>query len=355
LNKGNQSQDTVEMGEEGNVQTDESEDLAEAMLTAARSVVRTCMQIRSVEAVLVITDPDYSEIGRALYEAAAEVTDRILMMMMPPSLKEGNEPPTQVADLMRRQDVILIATQHSLTHSRARAIASREGARIASMPGIDAETFAYGGMTADYNALQKEISGFNRLLRRRREVRITNDAGTDLTFLTGGRWVLEDNGICNRPSAITNLPAGKIFVLPKEGSAHGRIVIDGSLEGDLMEEPISILIEDGLIVDVTGGEMAERMNRKLEIARTGLRPSKAAMVGTFAEFGFGMNPRAKLSGNKLEDLVHRGGAYFGFGNNMALGGSAAVPINIRGVIRKPTVVLEDVELMIDGKVNMKVK
>ena len=54
------------------------------------------------------------------------MTDRVLMMMMPPSHREGNEPPNPVADLMRRQDVVLMATKHSLTHTRARANASRE-------------------------------------------------------------------------------------------------------------------------------------------------------------------------------------------------------------------------------------
>ena len=216
------------MSEADETQPDADEQREEAMLTAARSVVRTCMQVRQVESVLIITDPESSEIGRALYEATAMVTDRVLMMMMPPSHREGNEPPNSVADLMRRQDVVLMATKHSLTHTRARANASRENVRIASLPGIDAETFANGGMTADYNALQKEISGLNSILRRRRDVHVTSEAGTDLKFTTGSRWILEDNGICNRPGAITNLPAGKVFVLPKEGSAKGRIVIDGS-------------------------------------------------------------------------------------------------------------------------------
>ncbi len=343
------------MSEEGNMLDSDSEELAQAMLTAARSVVRTCMQIRSVESVLVITDPKFAEVGRALYEASAEVTERILLMMMPASLREGSEPPNQVADLMRRQDVILIATQFSMTHTRARANASREGARIASMPGIDALIFASGGMTADYNALQKEISGINKLLRRRREVVITSEVGTNLTFTTGGRWILEDNGICNRPGVITNLPAGKIFVLPKEGTAHGRIVIDGSWQGKLVDEPISILVEKGQIVDIVGGDLADQINSKIEATKTGLRQSEAALVGTFAEFGFGMNPRAKLSGNYLEDLVYRGGAYFGFGNNLALGGTASVPLNLRGVARKLSVQLEDVDLLVEGKVTLKVK
>ena len=115
------------------------------------------------ENVLVVTDPTTSEVGRALYEAASEVTDRILMMMMPRSHMQGNEPPASVGYLMRRQNVVLLATKNSLTHTRARLTSSREGARIASMPGITEAMMASGGMTADYNALQKEISGLNPL------------------------------------------------------------------------------------------------------------------------------------------------------------------------------------------------
>ena len=355
FNKGGRPREVVDMDETDEAQASAEEQREEAMLTAARSVVRTCMQVRPVESVLILTDPESSEIGRSLYEATASVTDRVLMMMMPPSHREGNEPPNPVAELMRRQDIVLIATKHSLTHTRARANASRENVRIASLPGIDSVTFANGGMTADYHALQKEISGLNSILRRRREVQVTSEAGTDLKFTTGGRWILEDNGICNRPGAITNLPAGKVFVLPKEGTATGRIVIDGSWEGEKLEKPISILIEEGLITDVSGDEKAEAIWQQLEDARSGLRPSKAAMVGNVAEFGFGMNPRAKIIGNPLEDLVSRGAIYIGFGNNMALGGTVNVPLHIRGICRKATVELEDVDLLVEGKVTAKVR
>ena len=101
------------------------------------------------------------------------------MMMMPRSHRQGNEPPASVGDLMRRQNVVLLATRNSLTHTRARITASQQGARIASMPGIDEEMLAIGGMTADYNALQREISGLNPMLRRRRDVRVTSPTGTD--------------------------------------------------------------------------------------------------------------------------------------------------------------------------------
>ena len=70
-------------------------EIIESMLVSARSIIRTCMEIRNHEDVVIITDTHTSEIGRALYEAAAEVTDRVLLMMIPPAFKSGNEPQVQ--------------------------------------------------------------------------------------------------------------------------------------------------------------------------------------------------------------------------------------------------------------------
>tara|TARA_B100001250_G_scaffold217422_1_gene186534 strand:- start:9026 stop:10057 length:1032 start_codon:yes stop_codon:yes gene_type:complete len=338
------------MPEEPEITAEPSDDLSEAMLTAARSVVRTCMQIRPSEHVLVVTDPETSEVGRALYEATAEVTDRILLMMMPPSHKKGMEPPSPVAELMRQQDVVLLATKTSLTHTRARRNATRENARIASMPGITTEILSKGGMTADYGAMKKEISGLNTLLRKRTSVVVRTPGGTDLSFRTGARWVLEDSGICNRPGQITNLPAGKVFVLPKEGTANGKVVIDGSWEGHRLEEPLTLLIEDGIVIGTSGGEESEEITRVMDEARSRVRTSLIERVGTIAEFGFGMNPRSHISGNQLEDQVVRGSAYIAIGDNSALGGTASVGFQLRGVMNKPSVELEDVDLVVDGKI-----
>ena len=50
------------------------DDTSEAMLSTARSVIRTCLQVRREEDVLVITDPETAEVGQSLYEEAARVT-----------------------------------------------------------------------------------------------------------------------------------------------------------------------------------------------------------------------------------------------------------------------------------------
>lgn len=184
-------------------------------------------------------------------------------------------------------------------------------------------------------------------------MRVRSASGTDVEFLTGDRWILEDNGICNRPAQVSNLPAGKVFVLPKEKSMNGTIVIDGSWEGRLLEEPLSFQIRDGLVEAVSGGEVAEEIRGVFELAKVGIRSSRKDRVWTVAEFGFGMNPRATdLVGNKVEDLVVRGSAYFGFGDNSHIGGTARVGIHLRGSLIEPEVVLEDNVIVSDGKVSI---
>ena len=54
------------MSENRENETEDSEDFVESMLTSARSIIRTCLQIRSFETILIVTDPESSVIGRAL-------------------------------------------------------------------------------------------------------------------------------------------------------------------------------------------------------------------------------------------------------------------------------------------------
>ena len=329
----------------------DSENDSESMLTSARSVIRTCLQIRPFEPVLIVTDPESSAIGRALYEAAAEVTDRTLMMMMPTSDKKGSEPPDYVAELMRKQDVVILATKSSLTHTKARINASRTGrTRIISMPGINENMFSIGGMTADYNALQKEISGLTSIFRRKRDVRVTSPGGTDIRFSIGAKWRTDDNGICNRPGQVMNLPSGRVFVFPKEETMNGTIVIDGSWEGNLIQEPIIMEVENGIVTNISESDISEKINSIFAEVSKPLNKSKAALVKTVAEFGFGMNSRAKVVGNLLEDQVVRGAAHFVLGDNSAYGGKNNIGLQMRGVILKPTIELQDIDLVKDGKI-----
>ena len=310
---------------------------SEALKASADMVVKTCMEIYRHENVLIVADPTTSEIGEALYLSASEISDRVLMVVMPRGKHHGEEPPRPVGDLMRQQDVILAPTRYSLTHTHARLAATRQKARITTMPGMNVEMFTEGGMTADFALIKANIAEVYGRLRRKRTIHVTSPSGTDVTFDVNWReWNLDDSGICNRPAMVTNLPAGKVFITPKEGSMDGTVVIDGAWDADLLDETMSLTIEKGRVVDVTGGQEAAQLRQNFRDAAAKMKNREREAIWEEAEFGFGMNPKARLRGNILEDEKVLGTSYF------TIGAQISSSARFVGVIK-------DVTIMIDGE------
>ena len=332
--------------------SENSEASIEELLSAsAKMVVETCMDIRRGENVLIVCDPTTGDIGQALHEATIKKSERVLLIVMPKAKHHGEEPPTPVSNLMRQQQVVLAPTKYSLTHTKAVRQALRDGARVATMPGITNDMFTHGGMAADFNKIKKRISNLGPYFRRRRIVNVKSNQGTDITFEVNWReWKLDDNGICNRPGQVMNLPSGRVFVFPKEETMNGKIVIDGSWEGKLIVEPIVMEIEKGVVTSISESEFTDTINLTFDEVSKSLNKNKAAIVKTVAEFGFGMNARAKVIGNLLEDQVVRGAAHFILGDNSAYGGKNNIGLQMRGVILKPTIELKDIDLVKDGKI-----
>ena len=327
----------------------DKEELQEKMLESAKMVTHTCMDIRREENVLIVCDPTTGEIGQALHETARKRSDRVLLIVMPKGRHHGEEPPAPVANLMKQQQIVIAPTRYSLTHTRAIRSAIREGARVATMPGMSNEMFVNGGMTANFNQIKKNISNLSGVLRRKRLIHVKDKKGTDIEFEINWReWKLDDNGICNRPRMITNLPAGKAFIMPREGTMNGTIVIDGTWESTLLEEPLELTVEKGIVIDIKGDSTAAQIRQQFGEAATRLRSKDRELVWTVAEFGFGMNPEARLTGHVLEDEKRQGTCYFSIGDNSSLGGNAIVGIHIPGVLSKPSVWLDDMQILDDG-------
>lgn len=330
--------------------SDEEElDEHQKMLNSALTVIDTCMDLRRGENILIVCDPTTTDIGQALHDAASMRSDRVLLVVMPKGRHHGEEPPAPVSNLMRQQQVVIAPTKYSLTHTRAVRQAIKDGARVATMPGMTMEMFTEGGMSADFNIIKKNIGEMNAVLRRKRIVNVKSETGTNVTFEVNWReWKLDDNGVCNRPRMLTNLPAGKIFTLPREGTMNGTIVIDGSWDSALVDEPVVLQVENGLVVDVKGGTAAAQIRQTFGEAAKRLKSKEQENVWTIAEFGFGMNPNARLLGNVLEDEKRLGTAYFSIGDNTTLGGTAAVGIQISGVLASPSIWLDETPLLEDG-------
>jgi len=316
------------------------------MSEGAKTAVTVCMGVKSSDSVLVITDEGKKEIGEALFRAAMEITPNVLLVVMPETSQHGAEPIKRVRELMKTADVIFAPTTHSITHTRARRMATKAGARIATMPGITNEMMSRGGMTADFKEIRSRIKKVHSSIKNKKKVYITSNEGTNLEFsIERRKWVLEDTGICRKKGSFTNLPAGEIFIAPVEGSANGKLVVDGSFS-NILEKPITITIEDGFATKFAGKDHKEIESLITEASEKLKDPKIAYNV---AKFGMGMNPKSRIIGNILEDEKTLGTIHIGFGGNFTMGGKVHAGVQTEGIVRSPTVHVDDVLVIENGK------
>ena len=120
-------------------------------------------------------------------------------------------------------------------------------------------------------------------------------------------------------------------------------VVDGSFAGLglIGSVNIKVEVENGYAVKITGGNAAKKLNTILDEVGKDAR--------NIAEFGIGTNDSAKLSGIILEDEKVMGTVHIALGNNVTMGGIVNVPIHVDGVIKQPTVWMDDKLLIKDGK------
>ena len=55
-----------------------------------------------------------------------------------------------------------------------------------------------------------------------------------------------------------NKPTGKAFVMPREGTMNGTIVIDGTWESPILDEPLELIVENGIVIDIKGDSTATK-------------------------------------------------------------------------------------------------
>ena len=310
--------------------------------TASEIAIKTCMGVKKGERILVISDELKNEVGYSLHKNAIRLGYKSLYVEMKAGKVNGEEPPKEIAELMKEFDVVFCPTDKSLTHTNARIKACAKGARIATFPGITKEVMIRG-MNADYKKISKLSLNLKKILEKGSKIRITTEPGTDLSFSIKGRNVLASKGLFHQKGDAGNLPTGETFLSPVEGTTNGVFIVDGSMAGlGLMKNTkLKIEVKNGYAVKITGGHLAKKLIKMLD--------SVGKKARNIAEFGIGTNDSAKLSGVLLEDEKVLGTVHIALGNNASMGGNVNVPIHLDGVIKKPTVYLDDKIMMDKGK------
>lgn len=292
------------------------------MREGAETAVTQCMNVSPGETVLVITDRKRRKIGRAIEAAASTITDTVYAEI-PTDERHGTEPPAPVAAAMKTSDVVFVPTTRSLTHTRARREACEAGARVATMPSIT-EQIMNGAMRADFRDVQRRADRLHDRLKGNDRVRITADAGTDLTIRIGNQTWARDTGICHDPGCYTNLPAGELYVAPTTGD--GTLVVDGSMSGlGILDEPVEIQFEDGKATSISNPTLRNLVEDAGDCGRN------------LAELGIGINPAATLIGTVLQDEKVMGTVHIAIGDNAGFGGDVECDLHLDGIVKNPTI------------------
>ncbi|PGF15742.1 aminopeptidase [Natrinema sp. CBA1119] len=301
-----------------------------ALRAAAETAVRQCLGLEAGESCAVVTDDDRVPIGESIYEVASEITDDAVIVRYPPGETHGGEPPAPVAAAMAGADVVLAPTTKSLSHTRARTDANEAGARVATLPGITEDVFTTG-LGADYESIAAHCEAVREQVAGAEEVRVTTEAGTDITFGVGDREWLADTGIVHDPGEMSNLPAGEVFISPE--TADGTFVVDGTMmPHGLLEDgrTLSFAVEDGFVTRISDDDIRETVEDAAETA------GDAAY--NLAELGIGTNVAVSdLVGSVLLDEKAGGTVHIAIGDDAGIGGDTEAPIHLDGIIREPSV------------------
>jgi leucyl aminopeptidase (aminopeptidase T) len=318
--------------------------ISSELLSAAMIAVRDCMGAQAGERVLVVTDEPMRTIGYALWKAAKELGTEAMLVEMLPRKTNGEEPPREIAELMKMVDVVLCPTTRSLTHTDSRRAASDKGVRVATLPGVTEEIMVRC-MNADYNKIAERTFRLCDELEKTTLVRVEAPGGTSITLPIKGRKAHASSGLFREKGLWGNLPTGEAYLAPLEGQSQGVVVVDGSMAGvGIVREPIRIVVKDGYATEITGGAEAKRLVDLLQPHGLDAR--------TVAEFGIGTNDKAILTGLIIEDEKVMGTIHIAFGDNKSMGGSVRVASHLDGLIKQPTVWFDDRKVMESGKIRI---
>lgn len=303
----------------------------------ARRVISSTLAVREGEELVVVADEQTRTVGESLFAAALEAGADAILALVPPPRRPGEEPPEHLARLMADCDVVILAASHSMTHTAARRMANRAGARIVSLPGVTEEMLSHGALTADAVEIQRVTRRLERRLRGTKTVHVSTSLGTDVTFdVTRRDWIADDTGVCHRRGETTTLPAGEIFIAPVEGTADGRIVVDATFI-EKLTEPVSVVVKEGYVAKVaTAPAVVHEMNRAGKDGRN------------FGKFGIGLNPQARITGNVLEDEKSLGSVHIAFGDNAPYGGTVSCGVRVDAIVTQATVEADGKRIMDRG-------
>ncbi|MFC1769203.1 aminopeptidase [Nanoarchaeota archaeon] len=324
-----------------------------------KKVFLECLPTTS-EKVLIIGDIGFqnkyvaSIIAGSYYLASQDLNIESKLLFQSPKDRSQNADAdvlNALKDLDEKSNIILSMSDKlgNIPFSSFRDFTKKKGHRFISALSLgDLETekaeLVVEPIDIDYKTIQNQIIKFKEKLDIAEEITINTKSGTNLVFNIKGINSVLSHGIYSNPGEGGNLPAGEVFISPNGKRVEGTVVIDGSsrnFEGTkVIQNPITLSIEDGSILTIDGEEEALKLEKSIEWATT--LAKNPGGVRRISELGFGFNPKAQIIGSSIVDDKTCNTCHIGVGSNHWFGGSIYAVTHFGQIFKDP-------KIKIDGK------
>lgn len=312
------------------------------------------LNVKPGDKVLIITDTAMDpRLWEGLMAAGYDFGVRPSVAIMIPRSVTSEEPDPPIATAWAESDMAILLTSQAMAHTDARLAAAKKRCKTILMENATVDLIIRGPGSADYDEMQTTGAKIQKILTEGKEVHVTTQYGTDIRFSIDGRKAQCEVGIAAPPWTgwIAAFPSGEVPIIPVEGTAEGVFVIDTSIHGvGLVKEPITIKVEKGRAVSISGGAEAAKLREIIETK--GDENSY-----NIAEFSPMLNPKAVPSGIMRQDKKIRGGAHIALGRNDTAGGGAPgivgkvySKLHLDGVMRKVTFEVDGKVIFKDGQI-----
>ena len=207
----------------------------------------------------------------------------------------------------------------------------------------------------DYKAMQATAQKIKKALDGGNEIHVTSPGGTDAFVSIKGRRPMLDDGNFRSPGTGGNLPAGEVFISPAIAGVSGTIVFDGTVDlvpnSVIPKKPVKIVLTDGYVSRVTGGDEAKALLKVIEkgeqMAREKGMKEEEHNARHIGELGIGINYKAKMTGNLLEDEKLGKTVHFAIGANYDNDANALIHQDC--LVLNPSMWVDNRQIMKDGK------
>ncbi len=337
---------------------------------AAQIAITEVMGLRPKERVVIVTNPgeDVLKISHALYDATINAGGSPTLIVQETKSQLDMAEDSVIKAVESNPDVTISISEKKLGKDRfgLKKLYSgvekdydhiftylKEEKKMRSFwsPSVSLDMFNRT-VPVNYQDMRRRAAKLKRVLDAAQYVHIETQLGMDLKLGLEGRVARKDDGDFRRPGTGGNLPAGEVYISPELGNSEGTIVFDGSMAtGDgvlIIKDPVSMEVEGGFVTKIKGKKEARVMRKavkKGEDSAMGMAldgsitkvkaKQYAKNARNLGELGIGLNPKARIVGNILEDEKVFETCHIALGSNYDE--DAKAMIHLDGIIYKPTI------------------